>query len=105
MISPECSVCMELHKPVRESGSTKREDVEDASVLRDLSEAIATIEDSATFPLLMPEVSVNIAMSRPSPKLAGMWQRFLEESTRFMAAPRHSFFQSLDALITCLKCS
>ncbi len=65
-ISTECSVCMELHRPSRESESFPETD--DSSVLRDLSESVSLLENSAIFPLLMPEVSVNVAMSRLNPK-------------------------------------
>ena len=65
-VSSECSVCMELHRPLRESETNP--ETEDASVLRDITEAISILENSATFPLLMPEVSVNVAMSRSNPK-------------------------------------
>ncbi len=65
-LSSECSVCMELHRPSRESESSP--ETEDSMVLRDLSDAVAMLENSASFPLLMPEVSVNVAMSRSNPK-------------------------------------
>ena len=65
-ISTECSVCMELHRPSRESETIP--ETEDALILRDISGAISLLENSATFPHLMPEVSVNVAMSRSNPK-------------------------------------
>jgi predicted fused transcriptional regulator/phosphomethylpyrimidine kinase/predicted transcriptional regulator len=65
-ISTECSVCMELHRPSRESEASGES--EDSIVLRDLSEAVSILENSSTFPLLMPEVSVNVAMARSNPK-------------------------------------
>ena len=67
-IQSDCSVCMELHKPARESISPKDEETEDTQILREISEAVALIEASSQFPYLMPEVSVNIAMSRKTPK-------------------------------------
>jgi XRE family transcriptional regulator, thiamine biosynthesis regulator len=67
-ISQECSICMELHKPSTQLGPAKDAAREDISILRNISEAISLLENSSTFPRLMPEVSVNIAMSRLDPK-------------------------------------
>ncbi|MGI0080866.1 MAG: thiamine-phosphate synthase family protein [Nitrososphaerales archaeon] len=67
-VSAECSVCMELHRPLRESETNP--ETENALILRDISEAISMLENSATFPLMMPEVSVNLAMSRSNPRTA-----------------------------------
>ena len=67
-VSTECSVCMELHKPAHEGDGSAGEKNENNRILREVSEATALIESSASFPIIMPEVSVNIAMSRKSPK-------------------------------------
>lgn len=67
-IQSDCSVCMELHKPARESVLATDTEAEDSAIVREISEAIALIENSTQFPYLMPEVSVNIAMSRKHPK-------------------------------------
>ena len=60
----ECSVCMDLHKPA--GGNLVRADSEseDSLILRDLTKATSMLENSGSFPNIMPEVSVNIAMSR-----------------------------------------
>jgi predicted fused transcriptional regulator/phosphomethylpyrimidine kinase/predicted transcriptional regulator len=65
-ITSECSVCMELHRPLRESETNPEN--EDTMILRNISEAVSMLENSATFPMLMPEVSVNVAMSKTNPK-------------------------------------
>ncbi|MCL4518046.1 MAG: hypothetical protein M1587_02490 [Thaumarchaeota archaeon] len=67
-IQSDCSVCMELHKPARESASSTDEEAEDSAIIREISKAVTLIESSTRFPYLMPEVSVNIAMSRKHPK-------------------------------------
>ena len=67
-ISTECSVCMELHKPVRDSSSTIPQESEDNAILKDIADATAMLETSASFPALIPEVAVNIASSRSHPK-------------------------------------
>ena len=67
-ISKECSVCMDLHRPPRESWITKDSKEEDYAILHTLSEAVAQIESSPLFPTIMPEVSVNIAMCRVNPQ-------------------------------------
>ena len=68
-VSSECSVCMDLHKSYRggEDGSSNGSD-DETKLLWDLREAASQIENSASFPAIMPEVSVNIAMSRRNPK-------------------------------------
>ena len=67
-IPPDCSVCMDLHRPYRESSASDDKESEDSTILREISEAASLIEASASFPSIMPEVSVNIAMSRNNPK-------------------------------------
>lgn len=67
-VQSDCSVCMELHRPARESSTSKDVEAEDAEVIREVSEAVGLIESSTQFPYLMPEVSVNIAMCRKEPK-------------------------------------
>lgn len=67
-IQSDCAVCMELHKPARDSSPTSDKEVEDNSTLREISDAISLIENSPHFPSIMPEVSVNVAMSRKEPK-------------------------------------
>ncbi|MHB8568225.1 MAG: thiamine-phosphate synthase family protein [Nitrososphaerales archaeon] len=65
-ISSECSVCMDLHKSARDSSAPPGS--EDGGILRDIGEAILMLEGSASFPYLIPEVSVNIAESKENPK-------------------------------------
>lgn len=67
-ISKDCSVCMDLHSPQRDSFDETSSKEEESTILRDLSEAISDIESSSQFPLIMPEVSVNIAMCKDNPK-------------------------------------
>jgi XRE family transcriptional regulator, thiamine biosynthesis regulator len=67
-VSPECAVCMELQKPARESVPSSDQEAEDMYILRDISQAVSLIEGSVHFPDLMPEVSVNVAMSRSNPQ-------------------------------------
>lgn len=67
-ISKDCSICMDLHRPQRDSYNETSSKEEESTILRDLSEAISVIEDSSQFPLIMPEVSVNIAMCKQDPK-------------------------------------
>jgi predicted fused transcriptional regulator/phosphomethylpyrimidine kinase/predicted transcriptional regulator len=67
-VSSDCSVCMELHRPYREGSPSGNEETEDSKILREVSDATALIESSAAFSGIMPEVSVNIAMSRKAPK-------------------------------------
>jgi len=64
----DCSVCMELHKPVLDTKSISPDERGDTFILREISEAAKILEDSPYFPQVMPEVSVNIAMSREDPK-------------------------------------
>ena len=65
-VTDECSVCMELQRPSRESSENSGN--EDTYILREVTEATGLIESSAAFPGIMPEVSVNIAMSRKTLK-------------------------------------
>ncbi len=66
-VSRQCSVCMELHRPqIREERRVA--DFGDLSILENLREAARLLEDSFEFPLVMPEVSVNIAFCRPNSK-------------------------------------
>ena len=67
-ISADCSVCMELFKPTRDPGELTDKDAEDMQVIHEISQAISMLESSVQFPSIMPEVSVNVAMSRSEPK-------------------------------------
>lgn len=67
-VPADCAVCMELHKPMRESVEASDQETEDMSIIREISKAVAMVESSVHFPDIMPEVSVNVAMSRNSPK-------------------------------------
>jgi XRE family transcriptional regulator, thiamine biosynthesis regulator len=67
-ISKECSVCMDLQKPQHEPSEALSSKDENYVILRNLSEAVKLIESSPSFPLIMPEVSVNIAMCKSNPK-------------------------------------
>ncbi len=67
-VSSDCSVCMELHRPPTEGSGISEIESTDSLILRDLRDAVSSIESSIEFPSIMPEVSVNIAMCRPSPK-------------------------------------
>ncbi len=67
-IAQDCSVCMELHKPAKDSSKLSDQETEDMNILREISAATSILEGSTSFPVVMPEVSVNIAMSRSSPK-------------------------------------
>ena len=67
-IPSECSVCMELHKPARDSSVVDSHVSEDNTILRDLSEAVSMLEPSSAFQYLIPEVAVNIATSRKGAK-------------------------------------
>lgn len=69
-ISTDCSVCMELFKPARELGELTDKDAEDLQVIHEISQAISMLESSVQFPSIMPEVSVNVAMSRSKPRSA-----------------------------------
>ena len=69
-LSNECTVCMELHRPGRETGISSDKEIGDMQILRDISEAVSIIEASPYFPLIMPEVSVNVAMTRENPTTA-----------------------------------
>jgi XRE family transcriptional regulator, thiamine biosynthesis regulator len=64
----DCSVCMELHKPARDSLDLTAGESDDALVLKNISESVSMIEASPYFPYVMPEVSVNVAMARPNPR-------------------------------------
>ena len=59
---------MELHKPARDSNQSTDKEAEDMNILREISLATSVLEASTSFPAVMPEVSVNIAMSRSNPK-------------------------------------
>ncbi|MGA2874977.1 MAG: thiamine-phosphate synthase family protein [Nitrososphaerales archaeon] len=67
-VQSDCSVCMEIFKPPRENMKFSDQESEDLQVIHEISQAISMIESSVYFPSIMPEVSVNIAMSRNSPK-------------------------------------
>jgi XRE family transcriptional regulator, thiamine biosynthesis regulator len=67
-VATDCTVCMELHKPQREALEPSDRESEDTFILRDIASAISLIEASPYFPSVMPEVSVNLAMSRLNPK-------------------------------------
>jgi hypothetical protein len=64
----ECSVCMEIFKPTRDALEFSDQESEDMQITNEISRAISMIEGSVYFPSVMPEVSVNIAMSRKNPK-------------------------------------
>ena len=57
----QCDVCMKV------MGSVNIGD-ERSSVIEEIKRAAKLLEDSSTFPQIMPEVSVNLAMSEKSPK-------------------------------------
>ncbi|HVB13016.1 MAG TPA: thiamine-phosphate synthase family protein [Nitrososphaerales archaeon] len=67
-VPTDCSVCMELFKPAREAATFSDQESEDMQIIHEISQAISMIENSVYFPSIMPEVSVNIAMSRTNPK-------------------------------------
>jgi XRE family transcriptional regulator, thiamine biosynthesis regulator len=67
-ISKDCSVCMDLHRPQTSSSKEAVLRDEESNILRELSEAVSSIESSSQFPQIMPEVSVNIAMCKEDPK-------------------------------------
>ncbi|HZW55729.1 MAG TPA: thiamine-phosphate synthase family protein [Nitrososphaerales archaeon] len=67
-ISSECSVCMDLHKSYSVGEEKSDAELEDSKLLWELREAASQIENSASFPSIMPEVSVNIAMAKTNPK-------------------------------------
>ncbi len=67
-VSSDCSVCMEIFKPSRENMKFSDQESEDLQIIHEISQAISAIESSVYFPIIMPEVSVNIAMSRSNPK-------------------------------------
>ncbi len=67
-VSHDCAVCMEIFKPQREIAQLPDQESEDMEIMREISQAVSMIEDSVYFPSIMPEVSVNIAMSRRNPK-------------------------------------
>jgi predicted fused transcriptional regulator/phosphomethylpyrimidine kinase/predicted transcriptional regulator len=58
VIVEECDVCMQLYSPVQT-------DVTKTQVLREVERTAKMVEDSPFFPLVMPEVSVNIVMATP----------------------------------------
>jgi predicted fused transcriptional regulator/phosphomethylpyrimidine kinase/predicted transcriptional regulator len=68
-VSRECSVCMDLH---RQSGSLPSDTGatidEESGILHNISGALSEVQNSPNFPLIMPEVSVNIAMCKTNPK-------------------------------------
>ncbi|MGI0090897.1 MAG: hypothetical protein ACREBS_04235, partial [Nitrososphaerales archaeon] len=49
-VSSDCSVCMQLHKPLRESGESSGQETEDLQIIKEISSAISLIEDSVYFP-------------------------------------------------------
>ncbi|MDG6906137.1 MAG: hypothetical protein JRN20_10175 [Nitrososphaerota archaeon] len=67
-VSHECSVCMEVFKPARDSSEVSTQQSEDFQILKEISRTITMIESSVYFPDIMPEVSVNVAMARRNPK-------------------------------------
>jgi predicted fused transcriptional regulator/phosphomethylpyrimidine kinase/predicted transcriptional regulator len=67
-ISKECSVCMDLFRPHSDSFTGRDSREEESAILRDISNSIVALETSSEFPLIMPEVSVNIAVSKNHPK-------------------------------------
>ena len=67
-VPSDCSVCMEIFKPPREALKFSDQESEDMQIIHEISQAISMIESSVYFPSIMPEVSVNIAMSRSNPK-------------------------------------
>jgi XRE family transcriptional regulator, thiamine biosynthesis regulator len=69
-VPSECSACMELFKPPRETLEFSDQESEDLQIVHEISQAISMLESSVYFPSIMPEVSVNIAMSRTNPKTA-----------------------------------
>ncbi len=71
LVSKDCSVCMDLHRPSKESQSTLEAGDEEYFILHELSQAVSIIENSPTFPEIMPEVSVNIAMCKAVTKSKG----------------------------------
>lgn len=64
----DCSVCLQVFKPTP-SGEPTTKESEDAKIIHDVTMAVSMLESSVYFPNIMPEVSVNIAMSRDDPKL------------------------------------
>lgn len=67
-VSSECSVCMEVFRPARDSVELTDQESDDLQVLNEISRAISMIESSVHFPSIMPEVSVNVAMARRNPQ-------------------------------------
>lgn len=67
-VPAECSVCMEVFKPAREGPEFSDQESKDMQIINEISRAISMIESSVYFTSVMPEVSVNIAMSRKDPK-------------------------------------
>ena len=67
----DCSVCMQIFKPVLGKEESTSGESEDTEIIRDVTRAVAMLESSVYFPSIMPEVSVNVAMSRAVPKMVG----------------------------------
>lgn len=67
-VPEDCSACMVLHKPTRDTTKLSDQETEDMNILREISDAATILGGSTSFPSVMPEVSVNIAMSRNNPK-------------------------------------
>ncbi|MDG7002184.1 MAG: hypothetical protein JRN15_24050 [Nitrososphaerota archaeon] len=64
----DCSVCMQVFKPALGKEETATGISEDAAIIRDITRAVSMLESSVYFPNIMPEVAVNVAMSRTDPK-------------------------------------
>lgn len=67
-VPADCSVCMQIFKPVLGKEATGAIVSEDTEIIRDITRGVSLLESSVYFPNIMPEVSVNIAMSRAVPK-------------------------------------
>ena len=70
-VSADCSICMELHRPSAIEGPDEEKKITDNYILKDLAAAVSLVEKSIDFPLVIPEVSVNMAMCRQNPKKSG----------------------------------
>jgi predicted fused transcriptional regulator/phosphomethylpyrimidine kinase/predicted transcriptional regulator len=71
LVAKDCSVCMDLHRPSKENQLTLEAGDEQRFILHELSQAVSIIENSPTFPEIMPQVSVNIAMCKAVTKSKG----------------------------------
>lgn len=70
-VPTDCSVCMQVFKPVAGREKASAGESEDIEIIGNITQAVSSLESSVYFPSIMPEVSVNVAMSRASPKTIG----------------------------------